>query len=227
MGHMKTIRSSIFCFAALLVMAPMPRAQDLSKYRGFSLGTSLPNVLKLSEQKPADVKTIHVRPMLIQELTWWPPRSAGTSARPDSVEQILFSFSNGDLYKISVTYERASTEALTAADMVKSISAKYGPATSLESEVDSVLNERYNVKQKSVASWKDSRYSFNLVRSSHTDRFGLVIYSKRVNAEAELGIAEAVKLEEQERPEKEANQKKKEAGDLEAARQKNQKTFHP
>jgi hypothetical protein len=67
----------------------------------------------------------------------------------------------------------------------------------------------------------------NLVRSSYTDRFGLVIYSKRVNAEAELAISEALKLEEQERPEKESNQLKKDAEDLEAARQKNQKTFHP
>ena len=224
---MKTIRNSILCLSAFFLTASLLHGQELSKYRGFSLGTSLPNVLKLSEQKLADVKTIHVRPMLIQELTWWPLRSAGTSARPDSVEQILFSFSNGDLYEISLTYGRASTEGLTAADMVKSISAKYGPATSLESEVDSVLNERYNMKQKSVASWEDSQYSFNLVCSSYTHRFGLVIYSKRVNAEAELGIAEAVKLEEQERPEKEANQKKKEADDLEAARQKNQKTFHP
>ena len=46
-------------------------------------------------------------------------------------------------------------------------------------------------------------------------------------AETEFGIAEAVKLEEQRRPEKEANQKKREADDFEAARQKNQKTFHP
>jgi uncharacterized membrane protein YeaQ/YmgE (transglycosylase-associated protein family) len=46
-------------------------------------------------------------------------------------------------------------------------------------------------------------------------------------AETEFAIAEAVKLEEQERPGKQANQKKREAGDLEAARQKNQKMFHP
>jgi len=224
---MKTIRNSILCLSALFLTASLLHGQELSKYRGFSLGTSLPNVLKLSEQKLADVTTIHARPMLIQELTWWPSRSAGTSARPDSIEQILFSFSNGDLYKISVTYDRSSTEGLTAPDMVKSISAKYGPVTNVESEIDPVMNALYNMKQQSVASWEDSQYSFNLVRSSSTDRFGLVIYSKRVNAEAELGIGKAVKLEEQERPEREANQKKKEADDLEAVRQKNQKTFHP
>lgn len=223
---MKTARSSIFCLGALLLMAPMLRAQDLSKYRSFSIGTSLANVLKLSDQKLADVKTIHARPMLIQELTWWPPSSTGSS-RPDSVEQILFSFSNGELYKISVTYDHSSTEGLTAPDMVKSISAKYGPATSVESEIDPAMNALYNMKQNSVASWEDSQYSLNLVPSSYTDRFGIVIYSKRVNAEAEVAIAEAVKLEEQEGPKREAERQKKEADDLEAVRQKNQKTFRP
>jgi hypothetical protein len=81
--------------------------------------------------------------------------------------------------------------------------------------------------QKSVASWEDSQSFFNLVRSPFTNRFGLVIYSKRLNADAELAIAEAAKLEEQERPGKEADQRKKEADDLEALRLKNQKTFHP
>jgi hypothetical protein len=224
---MKTIRSLILFLGALLLIAPMLRSQDLSRYRGFSLGTSLPNVLKLSDQKLADVKTIHTRPTLIQEVTWWPLSSLGTSSRPESVEQILFSFSNGALYKISVTYEHSSTEGLTAEDMVKSISAKYGPATSVESEIDPVMNALYNMKQGPLASWEDSQYSLALVRGSFTDHFGLVIYSKRVNAETELAIAEAVKLEEQERPEKEANLRKKEADDLEILRQKNQKVFHP
>jgi hypothetical protein len=208
-------------------MAPMLRAQDFSKYRGFSLGASVTTVLKLSDQKLADVKTIHAQPMLIQELTWWPPNSPGPSSRLDSVEQILFSFCNGELYKIAVTYDHSATEGLTAEDMVKSISMKYGPATTVESKVDSMVNEPYDAKQKPAASWEDSQFSFNLVRSSFSHRFGLVIYSKGVNAEADLASAEAVKLEEQERPEKEANQKKKEADDLEATREKNQKSFRP
>jgi hypothetical protein len=224
---MNMIRSSMFCLGTLLLMGPMLRAQDLSNYRGFSLGTSLANVLKLSDQKLADVKTIHLRPMLIQELTWWPPSTPGHSSQPDSVEQILFSFSDGQLYKMSVDYDRNSTEGLTAPDMVKSISAKYGPATGVESEIDPAMNALYNLKDESLASWQDSHYSFELVRTSFSDRFGLVIYSKRANAEAEIAIADGAKLEEQERPAREADQKKKEADDLEAARQKNQKSFHP
>jgi hypothetical protein len=122
---MKSIRNSILCLSALFLTASLLHGQELSKYRGFSIGTSVANVL-LCDQKLAYVETIHARPMLIQELTWWPPSSTGASFRPDSVEQILFSFSNGELYKIFVTYDQSSTEGLTAPDMVKSISAKYG-----------------------------------------------------------------------------------------------------
>jgi hypothetical protein len=224
---MKTSLSSILCLSAFLCTASLLQGQDLSKYRGFSIGTSMANVLKLSDQKLADVKTIHGRPMLIQELTWWPSSSPGLSSRPEAVEQILFSFCNDRLYKISVTYEHSSTEGLTAADMVKSISAKYGPPTGVELEIDPVMNTLYDMKQGPLASWQDSQYSFDLVRTSLSDHFGLVIYSKSANAEVELATAQALKLEELERPEKEADQKKKEADDLEAVREKNQKSFHP
>jgi len=175
----------------------------------------------------SELKVIHGRPALIQELNWWPPNLPGTSFQSDTVEQILFSFYNGELYKISVTYDRTSTEGLTAEDMVKSISAKYGPATSVKPEVDSATNERYDMKQKPVATWEDSQYSFNLVRSSFSGSFELLIYSKRLNAEAEVALAEAVKLEKQEEPQREAERQKKQTGDLEATRQKNQKSFRP
>jgi hypothetical protein len=223
---MKPIRSSILCFVVLL-LAPMLRAEDLSKYRSFSLGTSLATVLKHTDQKLTDAKVIHDRPALTQELTWWPPNLPGTSFRADSVEQILFSFYNGELYKISVTYDRTSTAGLTAGDMVKSISAKYGPATSIVPETDSATNDRYEARQKIVASWEDAQYSFNLGRSSFTDGFELVICSKRVNVEAQAAIVEAVKLEEQEGPKREAERQKKDANDLEVTRQKNQKSFRP
>ena len=224
---MKTIRVSIVCLAVLLLASPMLRAQDLSKYRTFSVGTSLATVLKHTDQKLADVKAIHCSPALIQELTWWPPNLPGTSFQSDSVEQIRFSFYNGELYKISVTYDRTSTEGLTASDMVKSISAKYGQATSVVPEIDPVANDRHEMKQKPVASWENSQYSINLVRSSFTNGLELVIYSKRVNAEAEVAIANALKSEAEEGPQREAERQKKVTNDLEVMRQKNQKSFRP
>jgi hypothetical protein len=224
---MKTIRSLVFCFVALLLTAPLLRAQDLSKYRHFTLGMSMTRVLERTDQKMADVKVVHGRPALVQEVTWWPPNIPGPSFQSDTVEQILFSFYNGELYKMSVIYDQTSTEGLTEEDMVKSISAKYGPATYIALEIDYTKNDRYDATQKPVASWEDTQYSFNLVRSSFSDHLGLIIYSKRVNAEAELASLEALKLEEQEGPQREAERQKKQMDDLELARQKNRKIFRP
>jgi hypothetical protein len=83
------------------------------------------------------------------------------------------------------------------------------------------------LRTKTIASWEDSQYAINLVRSAFTDDFGLVIYSKRATADAESAIAESAKLEEQERPKREAERHQKETDDLDAARQKNRKIFQP
>src|SRR5260370_31460272 len=224
---MKTLRSSILCFVVLLLAAPSLRAQDLSKYRHFTFGMSLTRVLERTDKKMTDVKVIHRTPALIQELTWWPPNLPGTSFRSDTVEQILFSFYNAKLYKISVSYDRTSTEGLTSEDMVKSISAKYGPPTNIALEIDSATNDRYDVKQRLVASWEDSQYSFKLVRSSFSGDFELVIYSKRLNTEPEGALAEAKKLENKEELQREAERQKKQTDELEATQQKNQKIFRP
>ena len=63
---MKTLRNSFLCLGVVLLASPILRAQDFSKYRGFSLGASMATVLKQTEKKPADAKVIHARPTLIQ-----------------------------------------------------------------------------------------------------------------------------------------------------------------
>ena len=224
---MKTLRNSILCLGVVFLVSPTLRAQDFSKYRGFTLGTSLPAVLKQTERKPADVKIIHARPMLIQELNWWPPSVPGASYHADSVEQMLFSFCDGELYKISVTYDTTSTQGLTSSDMVESISAKYGPATILPPQAESVLYDGFSSSDKGVATWEDPQYFFKLLRSSFTNRFGLILFSKRLNARAELAVTDALTLEAQEKPQRDADLKIKAAAELEAARLKNQKAFRP
>src|SRR5579859_822811 len=224
---MNKLSSSILTLGVLLLTSTTIRAQDYSTYRGFSHGAGLAKVLKQTDQKLADVDVSHDGPSPIQEVTWWPPNLPGTSYRSDSVEQILFSFHNGKLYKMSVTYDQASTEGLNSGDMEKSISTQYGPATSVAPAVDPASKDTYAAKGKLVASWEDAQYSLNLVRSSFTDRFGLIIYSKQANAEAELAIAEALLLEKKNGPKKAAELEKKQSDDLEVARQKNQKTFRP
>jgi len=74
---MKTMRGSVFCLAILLLSTPLLLAQDLSKYRHFTLGMSMTRVLERTGQKMADVKLIHGRPALVQEVSWWPPNLPG------------------------------------------------------------------------------------------------------------------------------------------------------
>jgi hypothetical protein len=45
---------------------------DLSKYANFQLGTDLPTVVKQTGASPAQIKMVHRRPILIQELEWRP-----------------------------------------------------------------------------------------------------------------------------------------------------------
>lgn len=222
---MKTTRKLIVFLILLLFAVPVLGAQDLSKYRKFSLGAKLPAVLKLTDQKLPDVTPTHGT--LFQELTWWPPSALGTSLSPNSVEEIIFSFYNGDLYKISVTYDQSSTEGLTAADMVESISAKYGPPLVVAADAYSKTGSSYESRPRSVATWENSEYSFDLIRSTFTDRFGLIISSKRLSAAAQLADVAATKQEAQEGPQREADRQKKELDDREIARQKNRKTFRP
>lgn len=226
MNHM---RMSILCFVALLVCAPMLDAQtaDLSKYRDFSIGTSVSVVLTRTGQKLGEVTEVSARPALVQQITWWPGTLPGTPMHKDAVEHIAFYFFNDALYKISVTYERKATEGLTADDMIEALSAKYGSPASITPRTAQNPNDRYAARREPVASWEDAQYAFSLVRSSFSDDFELIVISKRLNAEAEIATAEAAKLDEQERPQKDAERQKKETTDLELTRQKNQKTFRP
>ena len=211
----------------ILLSAPLIRGQDLSKYRSFSLGMSLPELSNQVDLRPLQTKLIQKRPSVIQELTCWPSGSSAYSLQADSVGQIFFSFYNGELFKILVTYDRDATHGLTAEDMVQAISTKYGTATRPAGEISFPTNELYRSTQKVIARWEDSQYSINLVRSRFLNSFVLAMFSKRLNAQADAAIAKSIKLEGQEAPQKEIDRQKKETDDLEAARQKNRKIFRP
>jgi len=111
--------------------------------------------------------------------------------------------------------------------MVKSISEKYGPRprfsrTSLAIRIAIMKQEKGPSRRG-----KDSQRSLNLVRSSFSNRFGLIIYTKKVNADVQLAVTEAVRVEKLEAPAREAERQKKQTDDRELARQKNQKSFRP
>jgi len=224
---MKMMRGIGISLAMILVSAPLVRGQDLSKYRDFSLGMSLPKLSGQVDLRPLQTKLIQKHPAVIQELTCWPGGSSEPSRQKDSVWQIFFSFYNGELLRILVTYDQDAIHGLTAEDMVQAISTKYGTPTRPVGEISFPTNELYRSTEKVIARWEDSQYSINLVRSRFLNSFALFMFSKRLDAQAEAAIAKSIKLEGQEEPQKEIDRQKKESGDLEAARQKNRKNFRP
>jgi hypothetical protein len=225
---MKMMRSLVSSLVMILLSAPLIHGQDLSKYRNFSFGMSLVDLSKQVDQRPTEANLIQQRLAVIQKLTWWPPLSSGTR-RAEPVRQILFSFYNGELYRILVTYDRYVTEGITAKDMVRTMSAKYGTATKPTAEINFPTNEtgEYGTTEKVIVRWEDSQYSFNLFQSSLSNTFGLVMFSKRLEAQAEAAIAKSLKLEGQKDPQKEVARVKKEADDLATSRQENIKAFRP
>jgi hypothetical protein len=219
---MKTIRIVIFLVFAGIFGNSVLDAHDLSGYRNFSLGMSLTDVLKLTDRNLTEVKTNIEHPGLIQDLNWWPPMK---DYQADVVQQILFSFYNGELYKIRVTYDPSAVKGLTAEDMVQSISVRYGASTTALKGTGNPANEQYS--QQAIAIWEDPQYSLKLIHTPYSGGYGLILFSKHANTEAESASVEAGKLEARERPQKEADRRKKEADSLEIERQKNKKAFQP
>jgi hypothetical protein len=224
---MKMISRGAIALVMVMFSAPLIYGQDLSKYRNFSFGTSLASVSKQVDRQPIQAELIHQQPALIQELTWYPPQPYGSSRPAEPVEKVLFSFYNGELYRMLVFYDSSAIKGLTDEDMIRAVSAKYGTATTPVADVNFPTNPSYRATEKVVARWEDSQYSFNLFRSSASNTFAIVMFDKRLDAQAEISIAESVQLEKQEAPQKEAARVKKETDDLEGERQKNIKTLRP
>ncbi len=224
------MRSLVVCFLMIIVILlsiPQVHAQDLSRYRNFSFGMTVADISKQIDQKPANAAVVHERPALIEELTWLPPQSYGSSRPAEPVDQILFSFYNGALYRMLVTYETSATKGLSDEDMIRVVSAKYGAATRpVAAVVNFPMNPSYKATERVIARWEDSQYSLNLFRS-YGDTFAMVMFTKQMDAQAGISVAESVKLDQEEAPQKAAARAKKTADDLELERQKNIKTLRP
>jgi len=225
---MKIISRVAVVFVLMVLVVPLIQGQDLSKYRTFSFGMTLADLTKQIDAKPTDIAVVHEHPALIQELRWWPPQLYNSPKPTEVASEILFSFYNGTLYRMLVTYDDSAIKGLTDDDMIQVISVKYGTATRPVGDIKFPTNAAYEDKsEKLIARWEDPQYSLNLVRLSTQDTFAVVMFSKQADTQAAVSIAESVKLEQQEAPQKAAAQVQKNAADLEVERQKNMQTFRP
>jgi hypothetical protein len=205
-------------------------AQDMTRYRAYALESSLDTVVA-TIGAPADAETLHTRPATIQELKWRAPYVSSTAPLADPVHDITFSFYNGALYQLVVSYDRDRTEGLTAKDVLEAVSTTYGvpapgsartgTAPSREAFPDSVV----------LARWESPESLVTLVKGSYTGGYQLILISKPLSTRARAAIREAVRLDAIEAPRRESEQRKKESIDASTAREKlrlvNKAAFRP
>jgi hypothetical protein len=235
------INARILAIAILgaVFSTPSIYSQDLSKYREFKFGTSLPAVAKQAHLKPSEAITIHQRPAVIQELAWGAYGFTPSSPRSDPVKDILFCFYNGELFRMVVTYDPDRITGMTAEDIIEAVSAKYGTSTRPVAEITLSSTQFYSDSErlitdrseKVIARWEDSQYSYNLFRPSYQSTFGMIIYSKRLDELARAAIIESVRLDDQEAPQRKIERQKKMDEDdrvrQEKARRVNKAPFRP
>jgi hypothetical protein len=202
-----------------VLASPLLRAGDLSRYRSFQIGTDLATIAGQTRMDPSQAKVIHRRPALIQELEWR-PQPLGPSTQVESVEKVIFSFDNDQLYRIAIDYDQHKTEGLTAEDLSEAISATCGTATRVNTEI--ILPSIYadNETVEVIAQWDDLKYSFNLIHSPNQASFTLVVLSKRLDALARTAGAEAIRLDAQEAPQREVELQKKQEEESRAQQEK-------
>jgi len=227
MIHLRAGRVAAICLA---LGASAMFAGDLSSYRGIYFGADPAVAAKQAGANASEVRTTHSRPAVIQEMDWQPrPAAHPEAVKTDPVKDGVLSFFNGQLFRIVANYDRYAVEGMSADDMIDGISASYGPATRPAAEIPyhSIYGEAATV----LARWEDPQYSYNLVRTGDRASFALILYSKRLDQQAQAAIAEAVRLDAQEAPQRAIEQQEKRDQDehlvLEKARSVNKLNFRP
>jgi len=185
--------------ATLVIGISTLSAGDFASYRGFEFGMTLAAGAKKAGTPASAARTIHQKPALIQELDWR-PSSPLDSPKADPLQDGILSFYNGELYRITITYDRYKVEGMSVADMVKGVSATYGAAT--EPKVDIGYHSNYGEATPVLARWEDSDYSYNLIQTGNRASFAMILYSKRMDSMAQTAIAEALRLDALDAPHK-------------------------
>lgn len=217
--------------ATLLLFAYVASAQDVSRYRGYVLESSVESVVGTSGARAADAKTIHERPAKIQELEWRAPYVSSGSELADPVRGIVFTFLNDALYQVVVSYDRERTDGLTNNDIIDTLTAAYGAPVLRSAKQQPTRPAAAQPDTVALAQWETAQASLTLVRGTYTPEFQLILISKPLSLLARNATREAVRLDAAEAPRRELDQRKKEAAEASAAREKaratNKAAFRP
>jgi hypothetical protein len=219
----------------LLFMLPL-HAEDRPEYRDFRLGSPLARVLVQVRLAMSDVSLIHERPALLQDLRWTTPYFVGETTEPqkDPVQQIVFSFVDDQLFRLTINYERNRTLGMTDDDLIMALSGRYGsPVTpSKQTRASSTFVDRASIESTTpVAQWSDGDVVVALSRSAFTGAYRLVVTSTRLDALARAASDEAVRIDQREGPARDVARRKQDVDDAQLAKEKarlaNKEKFQP
>jgi hypothetical protein len=210
--------------AGVIVTAQVASAQDTSRYRTYALESTLETVVAGTGGRVTDVTTLHERPAKIQELEWRAPYRISGHEPADPVRDIAFTFFDGALYQIVVSYDRDRTDGLTNSDIIASLSTVYGNPALRSAKTRMSRPAAALPDATVVAHWEDASSLLVLVRGTYSPEFQLILISKPLSTRAQRAIAEAIRLETIEAPRRELEQRKQEAAAASAAREKTRTT---
>ena len=216
----------------LLFFTAAIEGQIPGHYRDFQLGSDLASVSALTGAASPDVKVLHTRPAVLQEMEWRRPYALRGETVDDPVRQIAFSFYNDQLFRLVIDYDERRTDGMTDADMVEAISTMYGTtvrSTLKPTGVPPLVRDEESGTR--VAGWGNGDYAAVLYRTPFASGFRLVVAAVRLDALARTAEAQSIRLDEREAPQRERARQKKEADDERAekakARLANKAAFKP
>lgn len=175
--------------------APSP----LSHYRGVTLGESVQVVLDRLQMVASDVKVVHERPSLVQEITWRPRLFvSGTTLEPDPLMEMVLTFHAGTLARIAVAYDRDKTQGMTNADLHEALSLVYGVSTLLATPLQKPASA--SADRQAFGRWEDGTTLILLWREQYPMRVGLTITSIAADALLQDAMRSGAKVTADEAP---------------------------
>jgi hypothetical protein len=231
---MNATRTFVTGALAIVLSTHTLQGQHEGQYRDFVLGSTVSSIESQVKLAASDVKVLHERPALLQELQWRTPYFSAGSSEPqhDPVQQIVFSFYNDQLFRMVIEYDRQRTEGMTDADMTEAFSAIYGPPLTMKPKATIIRTSRLDVDTgRLLARWGDASYSVGLFRSSMESGFQAIVTSTALDALARTADAQAIRIDERDAPSREIARQKKAADEArmseEKARVANKAAFKP
>jgi hypothetical protein len=192
--------SLLTLIGVLTLVVPSTSAETvLSQYRGVTLGESMQVVVDRLHLVASDIKVVHERPTVVQEVTWRPHRFvSGTTVDPDPLSEMVLTFHAGRLARVTAIYDRERTKGLTNADLHDVLGSVYGP--SLLVAVPTQRTVTPPADRQTIAHWEDAETELLLWRENYPNRVGLTITSIVGDLALQEAIADGVRLTSAEAP---------------------------